>query len=392
MKKLKSIKLCLVIACGFGLMGCAGKSIAINKTESELTQDKSKAYIVFSRPYSFLGAGNSIDIVDFNNKTFEPKYVAYLSAGEQVIYEVGEGEKYFFTDVGANENIQVINAKIGQVYYLNLGVSKSTIFFPKLYLKRRLEFAENLKHQKCTDSFLSKYLFEPKNNAKDGKNISYSSALQFNIECNNENIVDIKDSYYGHTLSELKEPTITMPNEWALRHFELEKEQYTEDIKAYYPIWDSKLRDMPITEDTFLDIKQIVLDSDYKQYNNVKIIASIDSNITSKNEIENFNNSLREKFNNTIGQNKTLTIEYKINKLDAGNQAGRYLTMGIAKNQYKSNIGAIDLDVLFKNDDRIIGSIRLTEVELGGIAGGFNTLNADVINTLYKYTMNNFIQ
>ncbi len=362
-------------------------------------KDKTKAYVVFSRPYNFMGAGNSIDIVQFNNKTFKPKYVAYLSAGERVIYAVNTGENYFFTDVGANENIQYVNAKSGQVYYINLGVTGEAIFFPKLYKERRLNFAEELKQENCSDEFLNKYLFkleqeieEEISYVKDKNPITkYDSIIQFKIECQNGKVIKIKDKYYVHTLSELKAVELVKPNEKAYQDFNREKEQYRKDIKAYYPTWDFKFKNVPMTESVFLDIKDNVKEKDFKKYTMVDVFPSSDNKLDD-NTLQGLTKRLKSKFEYSDNGN-ILTIEYVINKLDTGNMFGRYMTMGIAKNSYRSNMGVIDVDIIFKDkDEAVVGSIRVSQLEAGGFLGGVNTLKSDVAESIYEYVKNNYLK
>ncbi len=398
MRLSKVVGYLLVVGIGIGLTGCASKSISVEKTESEITSDKSKAYIVFSRPYNFLGGGNSIDIVQFNNRNFEPKYVAYLSAGERVIHQVTAGKKYFFTDVGANENIILIKTKPGNIYYVNIGVTGEAIFFPKLYKERRLTFTKSLEEEKCSNSFLEKYLF--KLEVDKDEEISYTveknpitrykSIIQFDIECQNGDVISLKDKYYVHTLSELKETDLIKPNEKAMKDFSRDIYQYKKDIKAYYPTWNFKFKNVPMTESVFLDVKQIVEASDFRQYTDFNVVPS-KNNTLDKEVIEEFTVSLDSKFSH-INKDKTVTIEYTLNKLDTGDMFGRYMTMGIAKNSYRSNVGVIDIDIVFKDtNNNILGAIRLTQLEAGGFLGGINTLKQDVINAISEYAIKNFI-
>jgi len=382
-----------------GLGGCSSRSIVVKKPEAQILADKTKAYVVFTRPYNFVGAANSIDIVHFNNRNFDVNYVAYLSAGERVIFKVNEGENYFFTDVGANENIQVVNAKKGKIYYINLGVTASTIFFPKLYKEDRLQFVNTLKGTSCSNKLLKKYLFKKDKEKKEKSSyaqkkntlITYSSPTQVRISCDNNKVVKVEDRYYGHTLEELKQVELVKPNEKAFKVFNREKKQYVKDIKAYYPTWNFKFRDVPMSENTFLEIKKSINDIDFKKYTMVNILAS-NLNTIDKKVLNKLRKKLNAKFQSLDSKN-ILTIEFTINKLDTGNMFGRYMTMGIAKNAYRSNIGVIDVDINLKNSAGLsVGSFRLTELEVGGFLGGIDTLESDINDIIFNYINTNYLQ
>lgn len=379
--------------------GCSSKNMSVTASESEMISDKNKAHILFSRPSNLMGGAYNIYIMEFDESTFEPKLVAILDSGERSIYSLNEGKHFFYTNVVANENIIEMDVEKGKLYYVNNGVTPNTIFYPLVYTDQRTALKTKIESLLCSRKTLDKYLFkevvedESKNtysNQSSNKSIKYTSSIYIEIECNDDKIIKVSDRYLYKTIKELKDEAdlVKLKDDAYLSFEKSDRAEFKEEIKDLYPLWKIKFKDVPFTESPFIRINKDVSDEYFQAFDRIQVV-----NKSTNVKNEDIDNSIKSTFGSINKGSKTLTVEYIINKYDDGSMAGRYLTMGIAKHSYLDSIGVIDLSINFLTEDsEVIGSIRITEIEAGGILGGINTLISDVVNEVKEYTLNNFIK
>lgn len=396
------------------LAGCGGKSITVKKPQSELTADKTKAYVILARPYMFMGSGApNLNIIHFDNKNFKTDFVASLSPNERTIYPVKQGTNYFYitTHSGMNnitDNIQMINAKSGHTYYVFFaGNTQQSI--PILYEEQRTDFVKSLKREKCSTTFLNRYLFEPAPDdeekeahlvpsfKKDLPITNYQSAIHVDISCQDGKVIEVQDTYQNHSLKELQQLPLVKPTPTAISDFNQDKKDYLSDLKTFYSVWIEKFNNVPATSSVYVDIKQIINTEEFKKYPKVQVMA-LKNNKIKDGITENITKSLQSEFHSST-YGKTVMLQYRVNLLSKGDAVGRfftsnYITMGLASktNQKKSSV--IDISVFLKDvNNNLIGEIRISSLEDGGWYGlGAKGTPDTVIKTIAKYVKHNLIQ
>lgn len=385
--------------------GCAGGNIALNIKQEKILSDKNKAHIVFSRPSNFNNGIYDLDIMEFNIKTFEPKYVGALTSGERVVYSVNEGTYPFYIYFAGIGDFFEITVKNGQVYYVNVGITPITMFRPLVYTEERINLKNEIKSKKCIQQTFDKYLFEEISNTKDNtdsiqsgkkeKFSTYTSPTFMKIECDKEVIVKITDMYLYKSIKELKdEADLVMPSKSMYKNFEkYDKKGFSKDIQEFYPLWKSKFKDVTFTELPLITINKIVDDKYFQSFKSLHIQNDIHDENINKKFINTFDDKLASKILSSSAINDdTLILKYRINKYDEGSMGGRYFTSGFDKKGALNSIGVIDVSIdFYTNNYNLIGSIRVSERESGGIFGGINTLMSDTINVIKDYTTKNFI-
>lgn len=413
----KSFWFIVLAGIAFMITGCGGKNIVIKKDVSELTADKSKAYVVFSRPSILFGmdAGLvALDIIHFDNKSFKTELVSNLPLGEQVIYPIEEGKNYFYITSNSMmdhifDNIQMIDAKKGSIYYISLGfspeISPIGIYAPKLYSEKRELFIENLKKENCNSSFLNRYLFKKQLEheeteislvpaAKVSPIIKYTSPIYINLSCQDGKIVQIKDRYLNYGLEELKKPSLVTPTQDAMMSFKKDEDEHKANIKQFYQIWNERFRNIPIVPEAFLDVTQTIDDDNFKKYSKVNIVALADNKVE-KNIIDEITRLFQSKLNGS-NDGRTLTLKYHVNtftEVDRWSMLKDGITLFgsiKAKRDVQSNVGTTSMDVEFINEqDKQIGSLSISGLRWGL---GIDVTKEDIVNIVSEYTINNLIK
>jgi hypothetical protein len=86
---------------------------------------------------------------------------------------------------------------------------------------------------------------------------------------------------------------------------------------------------------------------------------------------------------------KVLTLRINFDKYDDGNMFVRYLVTGVSEKILKNNSGIIYFNVeLLDEKDNLISSFNVSEMEMGGIFGGINTLKMDTMKVITDYVEN----
>ena len=393
-------QLLAVILIGVIFSGCSTSSLKVNQSFEELVSDKHNAYVVFVRPYSFMGGAHNIDIMEFDEHTFKPKAVIHLDKDERTVYAVKPGKSYFFTNVGANENITMVDLKPGEIEFINMGVTGNTVFAPIHLAKSRMKLRENLLTKPCSDILLRRYLFDSvidendENNFGDKKNDrEYSSPMQFTLSCDNEKILDIKDNFHGVTMKEINGFTLVEPNKGYINEIEKRNEEFKSDIKTLYPVWDLKLKSMPLSEDPVVFLIKEPTEKQRNQYTNV--VTEV-RKLNEKVSVKAHNGFIEESsqlFKTYTDNKKTLKLVYEINNFDDGSMAGRYFTTGFSAAGAYKDIGVLDVTVKIMDEkENLIGIVRLTTMEAFGLLGGINTMTSDILEIVEKYVINNYMK
>lgn len=373
--------------------GCGSKNIEVKTPESQITANKEKSYIVFSRPASIFGSALDVDVMEFDIEKKEPiKLVSVISNGERIIYETNEGKHYFFTNVGQNENIETIDIKKGETKFVNISANIETgiLFYPLIFDKQRLEIKKEISNVTCDNNLLKKLLFKRNLN---GDSELESSALQFKIICEKNKIKEIKDLYYGSSVEDLNKVKLVQPSEEAFSYFNKNINEFSTDIKEYYPIWDFKFRNVPIVESPIMLIDNIIEDKQLNKFSSVNIISGKHNEKMDKLLITEYINDLKNEFSSYTAKDKILSLKITFDKYDNGSMASRYMLTGIGKNSLRDSMGVIDFRIeLIDENNEVINSFRIFEVEAGGILGGINTLKPDTMKIITEYIQNNLLK
>ncbi len=377
----KIVSFSLAGALMLSLSGCSFKSDEVNIPETQIMSDKEKGYIIFSRPSKYLGGAINIDLFEFDKKTFEPKVVGTLSSGERTIYKVDEGEHYFFME--PTEYIQVVNVKKGEIKYINIFIDFMYGFVPMELSEQRIDLKNNILKEKCTDKTLDKYMF----------NKSYTSPLKLSMKCEDERIIELNETYLPfNSLKDFNSTNLVQPNKYAFSELEMEKDVIQGNIKGFFPIWESKLKLIPYSEELFLTINKVIDDSNFQKFQAVKIERGTHDEKVDKKLVKDFFDEFSKRMGDKNSGENVVTAKISFNKYDDGNMAMRYLVTGLSKNILFNNIGIIDFTVDFYNKDEKISSIKLSETEIGGVFGGINTLKIDTLKILEEYIQRNLIK
>lgn len=398
-------KYSFIVAILFALMfsGCSSTSLNVEAPFSKLISSKKDSYVVFARPGSFLGGAHNIDIMEFDINEFNPKAVIHLANDEYTVYKVKPGKSYFFTNVGANENITMINLKPGEIQYINMGVTLNSVFAPIIIDNSRIHLKQKLLNMECNNEVLNRYLFSEISLEDNNKNdlivsqsdasvLKYNSPLQFEMTCKDGKITNIKDTFHGTSIPEIKQLQLVKPNEDYIKEIKNRSSEFSSDIKTLYPIWDLKIKNIPISERPVVYIYKDLDKENFQKFGNIEVEIKSLNNKVSDSSYNNFKENVSKKFSDINQSKKTLKLIFEINNMDDGSMAGRYLTSGFSAAGAIKDVGVLDVTVNILDNETSIGKLRLTTIEGGGLFGGINTMTSDVLDIVKKYVSYNYIK
>ncbi len=381
-----------LIASVFMLGGCSNKSVSLNVKDEDITSHKEKAHIIFSRPKNILTSMSSIDIVEFDKHSYEPRLVTVLTSNDKSIYSVEEGEHYIYSNMGLIGNILMIKVLKGKTYFIDTDLNQRGMFIPANPIaleEDRLNLKSELEKSSCSQKLLNQYLFHADKN--EGTVNTYSSPIHFTIQCDHHKILSVKDEYYKNSIKELTSPMTVIPSSKIIQEFENNKATITANIKSYFPIWKAKFKDIPLTESTFLVVEKQIPDNYIGKFDAVQLEdMTINKNIE-KDFLAEILKDLSKEFELENKDTKALHINFMVNNYDSGSMIGRYFASPFS--DPRTNYAVIDVSVIFTDENNIeIGKIRITEVEAGGVLGGVNTLKSDIISVIAEYTRRNLLK
>jgi hypothetical protein len=231
------------------LTGCAsGMSTAVKTPQRDLTKDRQKAYIVFSRP-ALVGMALSNTIIEFDPVTKRTKPVGTLAAETRILYETTPGTHYFYMDGGENDDMIKMTVESGRVYYvetrIGMGVVAGRFYFkPLRYTDYRV--IGSLKGEKCDGNLLTRYGFTPVENEASSFAAAdefHSDRLKTTISCSGGVVKRLHTEY---DLDDLKGAKLVAPNEKAIAYYEKQLQNYLKEIEEDFADWAKE--DMSKTE------------------------------------------------------------------------------------------------------------------------------------------------
>ena len=389
-----------LIASAFILGGCSSKSVPMSVKDQDITSNKEKAHIVFSRPSGLWSGNGNLDnyIMEFNPSTFEPTTLVSVSGhSEKSIYSVEEGEHYFFIlTENFPGNILKMKTLKGKKYYVDTDfhlLIPAIIPIPPhpiLLEENRLALKSELEKSPCSQKTLNQYLFNSTNKS-EGITKTYSSPARFTIQCDNDHITNVKDDYYTNSMQELDTAkTVTSSNN-AIHEFTVNKIKFQEKIKNFFPLWEANFKGIPLSENPFLVVEKQISDDYIGKFDAVQLSEmTINKNID-KGFLAEISKDLSKEFEIENKGAKILHINLMVNNYDSGNMAARYFSIPFS--DPRKDHGVIDVSIIFMDENNIeIGKIRITEMEIGGFLGGVNTLKSDVIAVIAEYTKRNLLK
>ena len=390
-------KILVLIALGVIFAGCSTRSLKVQESFTDLVSDKNQAYVVFARPYSFMGGAHNIDIMEFDESTFSPKAVIHLANDERTVYPVKPGKSYFFTNVGANENITMVDLKPGEIQYINMGVSSNSVFFPIHIADSRLSLKEKLLNQQCNDMVLRRYLFKPVDSDSElgtqSKDTKLSSPMQLTLSCENGKVANVKDEFHGTSMQEIDSLQLVKVDEKYKQEIKKRSTEFSDDIKTLYPVWDLKMKNIPLSEKPVVFVLKEASKENYNQFTNVSTKVKKVNDKISNESYEEFIQKSSQLFNEYKNDKHTLKLVYELHNFDDGSMAGRYFTSGFSAAGAYKDIGVLDVTVsIVDANENTIGKVRLTTIEAFGLLGGVNTMVSDILDIVQEYVVNNYMK
>lgn len=350
----------------------------------ELTGDKNKAYVVFMYQDSF-GARCMNEILEYHPNTNQIELVGKLCPGEKIVYPISEGEHIFYNRFWAGI-VTKVNAKRGQTYYTN------TFFtLPNLDDNIFEKLAQDITGLECSEKNLDKYMFD-----NNGGN-NFESPLLLKMECQDNKIQNVQ-RFRSSLLTPLeqlnKETQLVKSKEDVINSFEKNRVKLTEETKNIYELWKNKLEDLFLQDwDTYLKLRKPIPDEYFQKFNNINLIeghhiVSNSANITSfRTKLENSFNEITSKDNSSL-----ITVKYSILKYDDGSQIKRYVGGGFNPLSTLSGMATVHIKLDFFNENKeLINTIYVADMLTGGIFGGFNKLDSNVINLANEYVKRNLL-
>ncbi|MDY0278590.1 MAG: hypothetical protein RBQ97_10965 [Acholeplasma sp.] len=219
-----------------------------------ITQDKSKAYISFVRPFGG-GELNDITIIEFKPKINEIELVGYINSKNKFIYPVSAPGTYYFymtnedRIVNYNDMIEV-NVTSNKMYYISFNPSKRHLI-PRVsfYPFKKTDFKDELINVKCNQELFSKYEFEKVEEEYSPFDRYRSLKLKTDIDCTSGYARELVNNS-NVTVDDLKKAVIVTPNEKSIKEFDDNKARYLSEIIKYHIEFEKYRIDM-IPEDGF---------------------------------------------------------------------------------------------------------------------------------------------
>lgn len=222
------------------ITGCASsKYTKSDKQTSQIVSNRNSSYIVFSRP-EFMGAALSNTIVEFAPNAEGMIMVGILGSGTKIIYEVPQGEHYFYMEGGENDDMIKITTGPGKVYYVhtevNMGFVAGRFYFKPLHYSSKL-LKSSLAGKECSKEIIEKHDFgivdeEYDFNAKD---VYISESTGLKIHCTDDRIKKV--DYYGPSFEELESSQLVEKNEKAESYLKEVYADFQSEIDQDYPDW-----------------------------------------------------------------------------------------------------------------------------------------------------------
>ena len=87
------------------------------------------------------------------------------------------------------------------------------------------------------------------------------------MKCKDERIIELNETYLPfNSLKDFNSTNLVQPNKYAFSEFEMEKDVIHGNIRDFFPMWESKLKSIPYSEELFLTINKVVDDSNFQKF------------------------------------------------------------------------------------------------------------------------------
>jgi hypothetical protein len=212
--------------------GCGSANKQVSMPDSQLTQDKNRAYVVFTRP-SLKNDSITPEIMEFNEKTYAVKFVGNMSAGSKFIYPISAGEHYFFMN-SKDDDIIKIEAEAGKRYVVKVVVDKDSSFEKVAFVpvtKNSYDQMKLLKKSQCSSSTLKKYDLKQVNGTTRYKNSNLEA------ECVGRDFSKINSGDVSYSDLDLSGVKTVEPTEESKSDFIKSHNDYMNDLKLEYTKW-----------------------------------------------------------------------------------------------------------------------------------------------------------
>lgn len=240
----KNLSLGFIVLLAILFSGCASSlTTPVNKSLSEITSNKEKSYISFSRP-QFVAPGINYTIIEFDPKTKETNLVGTLGTFTRLIYETTPGTHYFYMTGGENDDMIKISTDSSKIYYAETQVQFGVMlyrFYFRPIKKPIIDIVSKLDDSKCDKELLDKYNFEKEESTTINLTKYTSSLLNVKINCSGDKISHINKGF--STIKEINELDIVAPNKKAYEDYTANLKDYLSEIDEDYNEWikeDSK--------------------------------------------------------------------------------------------------------------------------------------------------------
>lgn len=222
------------------ITGCASSTYTkSDKQTSQIITNKNNSYIIFSRP-ELIGVALSNTIVEFAPNADGMILVGTLGSRTKIIYEVPQGDHYFYMEGGENDDMIKITTGPGKVYYVhtqvNMGIVAGRFYFkPLRYSSKVLE--SSLAGKECSEELLKEHDFGIVEEEYDFNphSVYVSDSTGLKIQCINDHIKTVE--YSGASFDNLEGSQLVEKNEEAENYLKEVYADYQSEIEQDYPDW-----------------------------------------------------------------------------------------------------------------------------------------------------------
>jgi len=224
--------------------GCGGSSygLKVDKPISEVTSNKTKAYITFCRS-SFVSGAYTSTLIEFIPETKTTKFIGIFTPGTKMIYEMDPGTHYFYMSGVGAPDMAIVTVSAENMYYMEIEPHIWLGFNFNPLKKYEIDLVSTLQNAKCTDDLLEKYNFSL---TEDGKNvllnqsIFYSYKYKIKIVCTGDSVSEIDDF---DTIKSINNIDLYIPNEKAINHYKkIVTAEYISKVESRFNNISDKVR------------------------------------------------------------------------------------------------------------------------------------------------------
>lgn len=377
--------LVLVLSSLLFFSGCASNNVVMKEPLSNLTLDKSKAYIAFAyRPLEVFGGPTPEAILyEFDSQTFEQKTLIKFDDKAKFIQTVTPGKHYYILRgimpaMALAEDIKyqfTVNAQKGNITYVDLQSLK-------IMTSERKMLERKIQEMSCTMTNLNKYGFEK---IKDDV---YKSPLLGDIEisCRNDKVVKLSPSYSifsqrVSTLNSLTKLPIVKPAKSLDNYKLLDKEDIKVKYQVYHVLHKNAKQKYPF------EILQYPNPSDEHKYSNIQLGIHLPQYLNAEDKLD-VEKIIKNKFNSYLSSSgpEQLKIICNVKHYIPGNRMERYFAWSIDNMVEKMSSINISVDLIDASTGKRVGKVEVTRiVEAGALGGSTSDMIKEVSDSIVNY-------